>query len=459
MSKRSHEAANPLQVDVMKRPRAEDAAAPPFPGSFKVTLEYGRVPLGRECRMRALLTAKPPEAVKSDSKYVALVLDESMSMGKSRDPKSGTALLRQMLLQLVEDGIPDVKNLYLRFLGFGTTVVDHQIEDAGSPLVLLGEETKPRFKQTIENIEGVMGGTDIGAGVYRGIGVLEEQLAQMPEEERPDAMHVIVLTDGGANVGDRDPKSVLRNAQHLVQGLKTNIFVHVVGLGPGADAKWIERALDDGNLGLSAQAPTAASLGTAFESVFCLALNASAGFNVAISGDADPRGARVKRLGMLAQERSELVHVTVARSDAEVTTAAVEVKLVGNPAWTAVAKADVTYFADPDDEGPQDRNPDVKKAVEVQIVQKEQEAILEGARSLHEQRRQLAQHAADVMARGYDEDALVRMQTTIDEQSQVADSAEWRSMEAYGGGASQSYATSRKCSAKYGRMITPARSR
>ena len=250
------------------------AAAAPLVPTLNVKLQYDSVPLGKETKMKALITATPPVMEKPKEAWVVICLDESYSM--DGQPMN---LLRNFMQDLFKRGVPGV-NLHVRILMYGTDVVDKKIGD--KELTELNDDTRDNFLALAAEMKAKQGSTNISSPVLDAIQILKRHRAnesrEDPEAYTPPTSHIVLLTDGQANQGITNGGELCSEVRKQIEG--EPIFCHYIGLGGNVNEKYLTQATDVGKTGVYEAAPDGSKLSTAFEVIFGLALETRFCFDV-----------------------------------------------------------------------------------------------------------------------------------------------------------------------------------
>lgn len=307
----------------------------------EATFQYKSLPLDHNGNIPAKLrldVAPPSSRPKPSSVDVVLCIDASYSMGRTREPSSGAALLKKFMLDLFENGVPG-KQLNLRVLEFGEVVVDRKISDA--ELVRLDDSSRDKFLEIANLYEPNQGCTNISDPVIRGVQVIRDHhdkqvsLGLTPAE----VAHVICFTDGVANAGILKGDTCLGAARHAMDN--NDVFIHYIGLGGSVNAEFMTKATAKGDAGVFSVASDATKISEAFEEVFGYALETTLPLTVEIE---DSNGKRVEKKGMLIKERSLLFSVELpARTEACVANDLSVRLLIGGQPLSELKKVPINY--------------------------------------------------------------------------------------------------------------------
>ena len=359
---------------------------------IQATFEYDSVPLDHTGSILAKLRidVQPPTCrPKPATVDVVLCLDASLSMGRTSDPLSSASLLKKFLGDLFGAGVPG-KQLYLRVIEFGETVVDRKFSDAG--LVRLDDSSRAEFLKIAETYSPDQGCTNISDPVVRGVqAIRDHHKSQAGRGLTPNEVaHVIVLTDGASNAGIRNGAGCLGAARHAMD--KNDIFIHYIGLGAAVDANFMTEATAKGDAGVFVVAADVTKISTAFEEVFGFALETTLPLTVEIK---DSNGKRVEKKGLFIKERSLLLNVTLnARTEACVANDVSVRLLIGGQPLTELVDVPITYSGG--EFGAV--NSKVKELSDSQEMDRQVEEITKNSSSLEEASqsiRGLVRHAAN----------------------------------------------------------------
>lgn len=308
---------------------------------LEVTFEYESLPLDHNGQIPAKLrvdVAPPESRPKPSSVDVVLCLDASISMGRTSDPLSGGALLKQFLIDLFQHGVKG-KELNLRVLEFGENVVDRQFSDTG--LVRLDHASRAKFLKIADLYEPDQGCTNISDAVVSGVMAIRDHHTKQTERGLTpnEVAHVICLTDGSANAGITNGTTCLGAARHAMDN--NDIFIHYIGLGGSVSPSFMTQATAKGDAGVFTVATNGSNISQAFEEVFGYALETTLPLTVEIE---DANGRLVEKKGMLVKDRSLLFCVALpARTEASVANDLSVRLLIGGQPLTDRKKVPINY--------------------------------------------------------------------------------------------------------------------
>ena len=316
-------------------------------------------------------------------------------------------MLRAFLVDLFKGGVPNVR-LCLRVMEFGNQLVDRKF--GGRELVALDDASRASFLQMADVYSATQSRTDISQAVLEAVAALRthhaDELARN-QTDVPLVSHVVCFTDGAANKGVADGKSLLGASQYAMRQM--DVFVHYIGLGGSVNSRFMSDATAKGDAGVFAVAADPTKIPAAFEEVFGFALSAKHPLTVEI---VDACGKHVLKKGMLTSARSVLVEATIwARAEEGAQDILVRLLAGGRPI-AQPRRVSVVYKGEELGEA----NPKVKELVDAERIEERVHSITQASPDLASASRAIRGLVAAASTAGtYAASALTRASALADE--------------------------------------------
>ena len=274
-----------------------DAKRSNVPFSIAIHPSEPVIPLNVIKKQKVLLTVTPRNELPSCTYRVVIVVDDSVSMAGKRSDMADR-IVRDVFDHGISKSVPFEKT-HIGVVVFGTQV-EEQLGRELSPLTNLDAWTA--------KLRGNSGQTNIFAGVSRAVEMFDDAAA--PDESTQD--HIVLLTDGNANLGECRTGSQIR--ENCIGDRL--IGLHCIALGDQPERHFVETLVDDGKFGLFAFANTPSGLPNAYETVFMSICNTRGLMDVEFRESGLSSAILSERVGILMSDtfRMELPHSTLSMS-------------------------------------------------------------------------------------------------------------------------------------------------